>query len=228
MMRRDADSNRPYVPALGLHCLTPLYNVVQRAAVRQKRVRRSLIDLARIEPGHRVLDVGCGTATLAIMIKQRHPEAHIVGVDVDEAVLHRARAAADAQHVEIEFIQCRADELPFEPASFDRAMSTLVFHHLRREEVRQTLGEMRRVLRPGGEAIVADFEPAGSLAHRAMFLPVRVLDGFAVTAAHARGGLTGLLRGGPFGEAGLVQRWMTAVGPIDAYRLMTEEMMEDA
>ncbi len=63
-----------YIPALGLDRLTPLYDPWLRWIMREETFKRRLIDQAQIRAGHRVLDLGCGTATLTILIKHIHPQ----------------------------------------------------------------------------------------------------------------------------------------------------------
>src|SRR5262245_2499174 len=82
----EASSQRPvrsFVPALGFDWLTPLYDPLIRLALREEAVKQRLVDQARIAPGMQVLDLGCGTGTLALLIKRSHPTARVVGLDVD-------------------------------------------------------------------------------------------------------------------------------------------------
>ena len=65
---------RRYIPAAAYDWLLPLYDPLQRWLVREDSVKRPLIQGAEILPGHRVLDIGCGTATLTILIKRLHFE----------------------------------------------------------------------------------------------------------------------------------------------------------
>src|SRR5215216_103767 len=89
--------------------------------------KRHLVRQARIGPGQRVLDLGCGTASLTVMIKQVHPDAEVVGLDADGKILEIARAKARNAQVAITFAQGMAAALPYPDASFDRVVSSLVF-----------------------------------------------------------------------------------------------------
>lgn len=71
-----------YVPALAYDRLTPFYDAVMRYTMREKTFKIRLIEQAGIQPGHRVLDLGCGTATLTLMVKAAHPDAEVVGLTV--------------------------------------------------------------------------------------------------------------------------------------------------
>src|SRR5262245_66181943 len=110
----EASSQRParsFVPALGYDWLTPLYDPLLRLALREDEVKQRLIDQARIAPGMRVLDLGCGTGTLAILIKRSHPEAQVVGLDVDPKVLEIARGKIAAARVDVELRQGTVEEV---------------------------------------------------------------------------------------------------------------------
>ncbi len=152
-----ADS-RSYLPAAGHDWLLPLYDPVLKL-LGEERVKGELIDQAGIWAGHRVLDIGCGTGTLAILVKRLHPEAEVVGLDPDPKALARARRKAEAAGVAIRFDEGFANELPYPDASFDRVFSSLMFHHLEREAKLATLRELRRVIAPGGSLHLLDFGP---------------------------------------------------------------------
>ena len=83
-----------YIPAVSYDRLTPLFDPVIRWSMRELELKRRLIVQARIEPGYRVLDLGCGTATLTILIKQMYPAAEVVGLDGDPKILAIAEAKA--------------------------------------------------------------------------------------------------------------------------------------
>ena len=214
-MSSDADTKREgYVAALRFPALNRAFDPVVRVTMRERRFKPELLDQAAIEPGHRVLDLGCGTGTLAILAKERVPQAEVGGLDGDPKILEQARAKVDAAGVEVGFDHGYSTELPYEAASFDRVLSTLFFHHLTTDDKRTTLGEIARVLQPGGQLHIADFtNPSDPLMALAFGL-VRPFDGFERTRVNARGQL-GLL----VSEAGLeavveTRRFRTAFGTL--------------
>ncbi len=159
--------SRSYLPAAGHDWLLPLYDPVLKL-LGEERVKGELIDQAGIRAGHRVLDIGCGTGTLAILVKRLHPEAEVVGLDPDPKALARARRKAEAAGVAIRFDEGFANELPYPDASFGRVFSSLMFHHLEREAKLATLRELRRVIAPGGSLHLLDFGPPRSRLARAL------------------------------------------------------------
>jgi len=148
---------RRFIPALGYDLFTPLYDAGIRATMPELRFKRRLVESAIIEEGHRVLDVGCGTGTLLMLAAQRHPAAHLVGVDPDPRIVRRAQRKIVRRRLAIDLSLGSATALPFPDESFDRVLSSLVFHHLDAAEKRIAFGEICRVLRPGGEMHLADF-----------------------------------------------------------------------
>src|SRR5574342_1030100 len=152
-------ANRPegYIPAAGSDWLLPLYDPILRFVFRDAGLRSAMLAAARIEPRCRVLDVGCGTGTQAVLVKQAHPDAEVIGVDGDARVLAIARRKVEQAGVEVALDEALATALPYADARFDRVLSSLVFHHLAEGDKRRALAEIRRVLAPGGWFLLADF-----------------------------------------------------------------------
>jgi ubiquinone/menaquinone biosynthesis C-methylase UbiE len=146
-----------YIPALSLNALTPFYDAFFRLTMREELFKRRLITEAKIRSGQRVLDLGCGTGTLTIMVKKAHPDSVVIGLDGDPQILKIARRKAKEAHSPITFDEGMAYQLHYPDASFDRVLSSMVFHHLTTEDKERTLTEIYRVLKPAGEFHLADF-----------------------------------------------------------------------
>lgn len=207
-----------YVPALGYDALTALYDPVVALTTRERAFKAALISQARIAAGDCVLDLACGTGTLAVWVKTKVPGAEVTGIDGDPKVLARARAKAEAARAAIRFDEGLAYELPYPDQAFDRVLSSLFFHHLSREDKLRTAREVFRVLRPGGELHVADWGKAANPLMRALFYAVQVLDGFPNTADNVLGRLPDVFRSAGFGDVAVKRELPTVFGTMTLYQ----------
>lgn len=121
------------------------------------RLRKDMLAQMGDLSGKRILDVGCGTGTMAILVKQKYPAAEVVGLDGDPQILEIARSKAEKAGVGIRFDQGMSFDLPYPDASFDAALTSMMLHHLNRDDKQKTAMEMYRVLRPGGQLFGMDF-----------------------------------------------------------------------
>jgi cyclopropane fatty-acyl-phospholipid synthase-like methyltransferase len=221
-----SDRSARYVPALGYGFLTRHYDRIA-GWLPMDAVREALIAQAHVAPGHRVLDVGCGSGDLLLAVLRAAPGARAVGVDGDPEMLAWAREKAARAGVALELHQGLAHEAPFADASFDRVLSTLVFHHLTTDTKQRTLARIRAWLRPGGELHVADWgrpqDPLMGLA----FLGVRLLDGFESTRDVVHGRFVPLLREAGFADAEETRRTRTIFGTLALYRARVASEGED-
>src|SRR5215469_17181277 len=117
------DTGKTYIPAAGHDWLLPLYDPFAKL-VGGEAARRTLLDQATLQPGFRVLDIGCGTGTFAVLTKRLHPAVDVVGLDPDPKALSLAKRKAERDGISIRLDQGFADELPYKNASFDRLFST--------------------------------------------------------------------------------------------------------
>lgn len=205
-----------FVPALRFRVLTRFYDRVVAWATRDGALKRRLVDLIVASGAHSVLDLGCGTGTLAIALKRHRPALAVAGLDADAEILDIARRKADAAGVAVRFEQGLAGAVPCPDAAYDLIVSTLVFHHLLPAAKHAALAEARRVLKPGGTLLIADFGRARARWRRLAFtLGVRVLDGLAVTRDHAAGRLGEYLHAAGFESVALIDSMPVLVGQID-------------
>jgi ubiquinone/menaquinone biosynthesis C-methylase UbiE len=165
----------------------------------------------------RLLDLGCGTGTLTMMVKHRYPRAHVVGLDGDPKILAIARQKAEKEGITLTFEGAMAFDLPYAEGSFDRVLSSLVFHHLTREDKRRTFAECFRVLRPGAELHIADWGRPHNLLMWLASWSVRLFDGPKTTTDNLHGRLTELCRGAGFVDVVEGDRFATIFGTLSMY-----------
>jgi ubiquinone/menaquinone biosynthesis C-methylase UbiE len=128
-----------------------------RSLGRERRFRESLVDLARVEPGESVLDVGCATGSLALAAQRRVGASGAVhGIDPSDAMIATARRKARRAQLDVAFAVGTVQSLPYEDGRFDAISCTFVVHHLPHDDWRPSLLEMRRVLSPGGRLLLVD------------------------------------------------------------------------
>lgn len=202
-----------YIPAAGHDRFLRFYDPLTRL-LRADRVRARLLDDAAIGPGERVLDLGCGTGDLSLLLKRRQPEAAIVGLDPDPKALALAERKAREAGVSIEWRQGYAGRIPFVAESFDRAISSLVIHHLTAEQKREAFRDVKRVLRRGGSFHLLDFGPPRGLLERGLTVVFhhdeRVQD-------NLRGALPGWMREAGFADVREVESRLTPFGRVSLY-----------
>jgi ubiquinone/menaquinone biosynthesis C-methylase UbiE len=145
-----------YLPAMGHDRLLPFYDTFTRL-LGVRSLHRTLADQAGIAPGQRVVEIGCGTGNLTLLVAHRHPAATVVGLDPDPLALARARRKSARDGSPVQWDLGSAADLPYPDESVDRVLSCLMFHHLDEGEKNRALSEVRRVLRPGGRLHLVDF-----------------------------------------------------------------------
>lgn len=149
-------NSRSFVPAAGHDHALPLYDPLVSLFGAAAR-RQILIDRAGLTAAQRVLDVGCGTGSLAIAIKRAQPDTAVTALDPDPLALARARRKAVRAGVQLQFDRGFGDALPYGAATFERVFSSFMLHHLSPELQQRMLAEVLRVLSPGGRFLLIDF-----------------------------------------------------------------------
>jgi len=183
---------------------------------RDRQLRDRLATLARLAPAESVLDIGCGTGTLALAAKRAVGAAgSVVGIDASSEMIALADAKASRAGADVTFRAAAAERLPFADATFDAVLSTLMLHHLPGPVRRECVREAMRVLRPGGRLLAVDFSA-----------PSTQKKGGLITRMHRHGGvpldaIVALVRDAGFhveemGSVGVSDlRYVLAVKPQD-------------
>ena len=205
-----------FIPALRFHRLTPLFDHVAGLTARDRAIKRRVLERAAIADGEEVLDVGCGTGTLAAAAARVARGVRVTGLDADPAILARARARASEARLDIRLDEGWSTELPYPDDGFDVVLSTLFFHHLSDDAKRRTAAEMARVLRPGGRLVVGDLgRPHDPLMRAAVRATVQTLDGVATTALNVRGALPEVLAAAGLHDVAVRDRLRTPIGTVE-------------
>jgi SAM-dependent methyltransferase len=196
--------------------LTPFYDTLIRWTMPESTFKRELVRQAEIKPEYRMLDVGCGTATLTLLIKNAHPNVTVTGIDGDQKILQLGRKKIKEAGLGITLTQAMAFALPYSGGSFDRVLSSLMFHHLSREDKTRSFKEVYRVLRGGGELHIADFGKPHSVLMKIISFPWR-LFGASSGADNLQGLLPGMMREAGFTDVREATRYMTMFGTLSLY-----------
>lgn len=205
--------NTRYIPALSFKWLTPLYDPLIKWVMREETFKRKLVQQANIRPQMKILDLGCGTGTLTLMLKRAYPEAHITGLDGDPQVLDIARDKS--RGTDIQWDEGLASFLPYPDATYDRVVTSLVIHHLVTDDKRRAFEETFRVLKPRGELHVLDFGAPYSSLTRFMVAYMRHLE---EVADNFDGMIPRLISEAGFGSAIEAQSFVTVFGPLSLWQ----------
>ena len=205
-----------YVPAASRRAFTRLYDPVLALTMRERTFRGRLQEQVLAElpgSGARVVDVGCGTGTFAISLAAALPGAEVTAIDGDAEVLALAEAKPGATRVS--WSKGLATSLPLPDAGTDAVIMSLLLHHLAPAAKRAALGEVRRVLRPGGRLHIADWGRPHDPLMRAAFFVLQLADGFEGTRDHAAGRLPELVGEAGFADVTRTDRLRTAWGSLE-------------
>lgn len=212
------DDEPDFVPALGRSGLTRDYDRVIAVMTRERRWRGALLDLVAPEAGDVIVDVGAGTGSQAIAIKQIAPGARVIGIDPDHAVLALAREKAAIAGVEIEWIQGFGDKVDvLVDGTANKLLSSLVLHQCDLPVKSAILRAMARALSPGGLLAIADYGLQRTLLMKLLFRQVQALDGWERTGLNAKGILPQLISDAGFDKVEEVRVVQTPTGSISLY-----------
>jgi ubiquinone/menaquinone biosynthesis C-methylase UbiE len=206
-----------YVPAAGFSALTRFYDPILALTTREGAFRSRMLSAVteRLRSGGRVLDVGCGTGSFALLLAAARPDASVLGLDGDPGALAIARGKATADAPPIAWRRALADDTGEPDGSADAVTMSLVLHHLDAGGKAAALREARRVLKPGGTLHVADWGRPQDPLMRGAFTVLQLVDGFATTRDHAAGRLPAFIEAAGFAPAPPYATLRTAFGSLE-------------
>jgi ubiquinone/menaquinone biosynthesis C-methylase UbiE len=118
-------------------------------------VRQGAIERIQVKP-RRILDLGCGTGSTTLMLKQAFPQAEVIGLDLSPYMLVRAEDKAKTAQLDIHWQHGDAEKTGFPDASFDLITICLLFHETPPAVTQSILNECFRLLSVGGEVLILD------------------------------------------------------------------------
>jgi demethylmenaquinone methyltransferase/2-methoxy-6-polyprenyl-1,4-benzoquinol methylase len=140
-----------------LNLVASFYDPFLKLTMDEEKFRHEIIELANLNGNGKILDIGCGTGTLDLMIAEILNSGSIQGIDVAPKMIEVARKKAQKKDYGIGYQIGSSIALPYEDNYFDAAFTTLLFHHLNFQEKGKTLREISRVLKEDGKYIAAEF-----------------------------------------------------------------------
>jgi ubiquinone/menaquinone biosynthesis C-methylase UbiE len=209
-------SEDAFTPALGR--LAPARFFDYAVALTRERLWRGLtVKHLAPQPGDAILDVGCGTGSLALLAARAQPQATVVGLDPDPEVLAVARGK-DTQG-RVRWLTGMGDALvdAVGAESMDAVMSSLVLHQCPVPVKRAVLASMFAVLRPGGRLVIADYGLQRTRLMRTAFRIVQIADGKTDTQPNADGVLPELISNAGFADVREAEVVPTITGSISIY-----------
>ena len=175
-----------FTPAAGRFAPSGIYDLGVAVLTREAVWRRKLIEILALSPDDRVLDVGCGTGSLAILLKKHYPDVEIVGLDPDPASLTIAKSKAEAAGVDIEWRLGFASDAA-EVGIFDKVVSSLVFHQVPLLAKGAGIEAMFAATKTDGTICIADYARQSRRLMRTAFRFIQLIDGKADTQPNADG-----------------------------------------
>jgi ubiquinone/menaquinone biosynthesis C-methylase UbiE len=207
--------DRDYLPAVPRPALLRLYDPFSRL-MGARDAQWQLVAQAAIDPGATVLEIGCGTGNVLLLVARVAPAATVFGLDPDARALVMAGRKARRAGATVRLDRGYADRLPYPDGAVDRVLSSFMLHHLPTEQRHPALREAHRVLAPGGRLHLLDFDgtPSGRVG-RLLHRPGRAGHGHGDPGV---GAVRDALTAAGFAEVVELGHGTTPIGPHTFFR----------
>ena len=134
-----------------------IYDPLLRIAVDEQEFRKRLLEFAHLQGNEKVLDIGCGTGSLCLMLAKILDKGSVCGIDISFKMVAIAKRKAEQITRKIDYRVGNSTALPYHSKTFDVVFTGLMYHHLDYEEKQGALGEIHRVLKHNGRYISIEF-----------------------------------------------------------------------
>ncbi len=149
---------KKFIPAARFHLLTPLFDALCSLVGLGRSYRKKIVKVLNLSQQEvRVMDAGCGSASLAIDVKKESQKILLYAIDADPTILKIAEKKAKRENQQIHFRKAYLQKLPFPDNSFDVVYSSLVFHHLNSDAKKEAMKDIYRILKKNGRFLLVDF-----------------------------------------------------------------------
>lgn len=182
------------------------------------KVKTQLIQQAELRAGEKVLDFGCGTATLTLLIEEYCTDCEAIGLDTDPQIMTIATKKVSQNKSSITLMLYDGKTLPFPGRTFDKVLSSWVFHHLTSSQKIDAFNEINRILKPRGELHIADWGKAETKLMRFLFFVLQVFDNFYTTNDNVKGKLPQLIQKGGFQQVEILGNQSTLFGTLSYFK----------
>ena len=214
----DMSTQPTFIPGLSDPRLTRFYDPIMKWVFWEEFIRRPVVDAVQAAPGHTIIDVGCGTGTLTIALAQAAPEATVIGLDIDDAMLVQAHTKVAEADSGPTLVQGSAVALPWATGSIDTVVASMMVHHLPSAQKEALFAEARRVLSPDGSFFLLDFNAPATEWQATI---ARAVARFEQIDDNLYGRLPVMLRTTGFGRVDVI--WQAFNGLLTLYRARKDD-----
>lgn len=214
----DQNKSAPFIPALGYDFLTAYYDMAIKLTMPEKKFRRILVEEINPQDDESILEFGFGTGQNLILVKNQNQNIKLTGLDIDPKVKDIANYKLAKNKLSVPLDLYSGGVFPYPDHNFDKIYSCLVFHQLDADIKTNCLQEIFRVLKPGGELIIADWGKADNKIMRFTFGIVQMLDGFKTTNDNVKGKMPEYIASVGFKNVQITQSINTAIGTFSYFK----------
>jgi ubiquinone/menaquinone biosynthesis C-methylase UbiE len=137
-----------------------IYDLIMNLSTfgKEYRLRELLIQKICVLPENQIIEIGCGTGTLSIIMKERYGKSiSVKGIDAAPKMIKKARSKSNKKNIDIEYSECNINSIPYADKKFDIAICSFMIFHVSEEPRSQGLFEIQRILKDNAKLCLFDF-----------------------------------------------------------------------